>query len=114
EGRVLARFGDAAEAIPVSLAIHVPRRVLLDAIAAGAAVLVDFIDGDAAQPVVTGLLRDRIDASADDHTALDLEDVTLHAPRSLSLTCGESSITLTHTGRVTIRGTEVVSESTGA
>jgi len=97
-----------------AIAAHVPRKTMLEAIVARAAVLLDFLDGRADRPVILALLRDRIDPESDERTSFDLEDVTLKAPKNLVLECGESSITLSHTGRVTIRGTEVISESTGA
>jgi hypothetical protein len=114
EGRLLARWTGNEEPGVVSFAVHLARRVLLEAVARQAAVLIDFVDGDPDQPVLVGLLRDRLDDVDDGLGTLELEDVTLRAPSSLSLECGQSSITLTHSGRVTIRGTEVVSESTGA
>lgn len=114
DGRVLVRWSGQEEPVEAAIAAHVPRKTMLEAIVARAAVLLDFLDGRADRPVILALLRDRIDPEGDERTSFDLEDVTLKAPKNLVLECGESSITLNHTGRVTIRGTEVVSESTGA
>ncbi|WP_437655271.1 DUF6484 domain-containing protein [Sorangium sp. So ce1182] len=114
DGSVLVRWSGQNEPVAAAIAAHLPRQALLDAILARADVLLDFLDGDIGRPVILGLLRHRIDITDERRASFDLDDFTLHAPKNLVLECGESSISLTHTGRITIRGTEIVSESTGA
>jgi hypothetical protein len=45
---------------------------------------------------------------------LDGERVVLSAEREISLKCGEASITLTAAGKILIRGTYVLTRSSGA
>lgn len=114
DGRVFVQWAGQREPVAALIAVDVSKEVLLGAILERMNVLLDFVDGDAEKPVILGLIRSRIDMLDNRRTSFDLEDVTLRAPKNLILQCGESSITLNHTGRLTIRGTEVVSESTGA
>lgn len=57
-------------------------------------------------PVVVALLRDRI-------TAVRAGRLQVAAPEELVFRCGKASITLKANGRVTIRGTHIVSASSG-
>ncbi|NUP06046.1 MAG: type VI secretion system tip protein VgrG [Polyangiaceae bacterium] len=63
--------------------------------------LVELVCGDA-----------MITAKADD-LEFDGERVTVEATRELVLRCGKASITLTRSGKIILRGTHVVSRSTG-
>src|SRR5690349_17908851 len=70
-----------------------------------------FEDGDLDRPVLLGLVespdkRNRVE--------IDCEQLVLTAEREVVLHCGEASITLTRAGKVIIRGTYVVSRSSGA
>lgn len=113
DGRVLVAWG-AQPARPAALAISGSHRALLDAIRAGRDVLLDFIEGDPFQPVVLGLLRDRL--SLDDTPADVVSEprVELRATERLVLSCGEAAVELCEDGRVTVRGTHVETRSTGA
>lgn len=61
------------------------------------------------QPLILGLLQPpvpQVDA--------DGETQVIEASRELTLRCGSASITMTADGRVTIRGTQLLSRSEGA
>jgi hypothetical protein len=60
------------------------------------------------QPLILGLLQPPVP-----EVKADGEKLVLEARRELTLRCGKASIHLTADGRVTIRGTEVLSRSDG-
>ncbi|ABN78217.1 hypothetical protein [Cereibacter sphaeroides] len=62
-----------------------------------------------ASPVVLGLIRRAVPEAELDGTRLVLE-----GRREVVLRCGRASITLAPDGRVTIRGTEILSRASGA
>lgn len=85
-----------------------------------ARVLVTFVGGDQARPVVIGVLQtlpDTIEVdlplSVPDHAHVDGRRVTLTGRDELELSCGQASITLRRNGRLVIRGTAVESSSSG-
>lgn len=85
----------------------------IDPAAVGSEAVLLFENGDPARPIVVGVLRpmaDRPGVAAE----LDGERVTLTADREIVLRCGEASITLTAAGKVLIRGSYVLTRSTGA
>jgi len=69
------------------------------------------------QEPLSEILEARVDAPSAREVPFDLEvdeeRVVLEASREVVLRCGESSITLKKDGRVLIRGSHVVSRSTG-
>jgi hypothetical protein len=90
----------------------------------GSAVVVLFDQGDVHRPIVVGVLEERrgvrscavqdasnsplqVSVHADD------QRLTLSAEREIVLQCGHASITLTRAGKVIIKGSYVVSQSTG-
>jgi hypothetical protein len=84
----------------------------------GATVLVLHEEGDWARPIVVGVLQgDAQDAlpvmAARFDVLADGERLTLSAEREIVLRCGEASITLTRGGKVVIKGSYVLSRSTG-
>lgn len=85
-----------------------PARVLAGVVAApGDPVLVaGGLDGP---PVVLGVVRDRMPASA----TVDGERLELTAEREIVLRCGEASVTLTRAGKVILAGTAVLSRAKG-
>ena len=110
----LVRFaagGDAA----------VPARSTVDLHGAhiGAPVLLVFEDGDAARPIVTGVLREGAagwplaEPPAQVQVDADGQRMLVHAREQLVLRCGKASITLTKAGKVLIEGSYVLSRSTG-
>jgi Domain of unknown function (DUF6484) len=81
----------------------------------GSEVILTFEQCDLTKPIILGCLqretllqRDKI---AD--VQLDGERVTLSAEREIVLKCGEASITLTRAGKILIRGSYLLSRSSG-
>jgi uncharacterized protein DUF6484 len=86
----------------------------------GSTVVVIFDQGDVRRPIVVGVLqehRSTIPASAVAaplvSAEVDDQRVVLTAEREIVLRCGEASITLTRAGKVLIKGTYVLSRSSG-
>jgi hypothetical protein len=100
------------------------RTVALGESDVGREVVLVFEGGDAARPIVVGVLQPA--PSAQPATApgtpskasavearLDGEQIVLSAEREIVLRCGEASITLTRAGKVLIRGAYLLSRSSG-
>lgn len=60
------------------------------------------------QPLILGLIQPPLP-----EVEADGEKLVLEARREMTLRCGKASITMTADGRVTIRGTQVLSRSDG-
>lgn len=85
----------------------------------GSDVVLMFAAGDPAQPIIMGLLRGGAGWSLDEQPGqvdvdLDGERLIVSAKEELVLRCGKASITLTRAGKVLIRGSYVLSRSSGA
>ena len=83
----------------------------------GARVLLGFLDGDEARPVVVGLL-DRPPAAEGEETSAQAAAekptiLKIESEQELILECGKAKIALRADGRVQILGGYVVSQSTG-
>jgi hypothetical protein len=95
--------------------------VALDAAALGREVVLQFLDGDPARPVVLGVIQPppalpgaaEAAPAARAEAQVDGERVEFVARREIVLRCGEASITLTRAGKVLIQGTYLLSRSTG-
>jgi hypothetical protein len=80
----------------------------------GAGVLVGFLNGDETQPIVLGLLEPpRIQESPDPRAEKTPETLRVQAGRELVIECGEAKISLRKDGRIEIRGTHLISRSSG-
>jgi Domain of unknown function (DUF6484) len=84
----------------------------------GATVVVLFDQGDVRRPIVVGVLHDADRPGVAVSTPLvsaqvDDQRIVLTAEREIVLRCGEASITLTRAGKVLIKGTYVLSRSSG-
>jgi len=84
----------------------------------GKEVALMFENGDVKQPLIIGFIqhpgkekneRKNLEVSA----SLDDEEIILSAKRNITLKCGKSSITLTKSGKVLIRGSYLLSRSSG-
>jgi hypothetical protein len=98
--------------------------VALGARDVGRDVVVMFEGGDAAKPIVIGMIQpiqplpstaepDRVTNLPAGETKLDGQRVVLAAHQEIVLCCGDASITLTRAGKVLIRGAYVLSRSSG-
>jgi hypothetical protein len=85
----------------------------------GSTVVVLFEQGDVRRPIVIGVLDDRASAMPLSEplppvsVQADGERMVIRAEREIVLRCGEASITLTRAGKVVIKGTYVLSRSSG-
>jgi hypothetical protein len=85
-----------------------------------------FESGDPSRPIILGLLAPPHDVTTQEpniesikttspiDVTADGERLVLSAEREIELRCGKASITLTRAGKVIIRGSYVLSRSTGA
>ncbi|MEO1082190.1 MAG: DUF6484 domain-containing protein [Pseudomonadota bacterium] len=84
----------------------------------GREVALMFENGDPGRPLIIGRIQrpDEIELedSAPLAAKLDGERIELKADREIVLSCGKASITLTRAGKILIRGTYVLSRSSGA
>lgn len=86
--------------------------VALDATHLGREVALLFEGGDAARPMVMGLMHiPRAEATAT--ATADGERLVFEANQEIVLRCGESSITLTCAGKILIKGAYVLTRSSG-
>lgn len=80
----------------------------------GREVLLAFERGDSNKPIIMGLLQPVRDSHASDvNVLIDGKRVLLTGEHEVVLRCGEASITLTRAGKILLRGTYVLSRSSG-
>jgi hypothetical protein len=111
EGRPLVDFPGNAAGAPLPALTT----ALYGADAVGRQVALLFADGDAARPVIVGLVRlpgDVVPGGAR-VAEIDGERLVLKAKQEIVLECGHASITLTRAGKVLIRGAYLSSRSSG-
>ncbi|HRI66158.1 MAG TPA: DUF6484 domain-containing protein [Polyangium sp.] len=96
---------------------RVMSRVTTDDVGRDAALL--FEGGDRDKPILMGLLFQGQTSAAtaatptEQHATVDGQRVVLSAEREIVLECGEASITLTRAGKILIKGTYVLTRSSG-
>lgn len=99
---------------PLPAPIPARTTVLLEADRVGCDVLVAFMNADVESVVIVGcLLPSATPASRSVTVEGDGERLTLSADREIVLRCGEASVTLTKAGKIILRGTYVLSRSSG-
>jgi phage baseplate assembly protein gpV len=84
----------------------------------GRQVVLQFENGDAARPIVMGVVRGKADWPLAEHPGhvqvdADGERLIVGAKQQLVLKCGKASITLTKAGKIVINGTYVSNRSSG-
>lgn len=95
---------------------HAATTVELDSSVEGHPVLLMFLGGDRASPVITGLLAPGSarpkKISRTPKLELDAKELLLEADSQITLKCGKSSITLTRDGRIILKGKHLLSRAT--
>lgn len=115
----LVRCGRGGDAVvdfagnPFGRPVAARTTTTLDPAIVGGDVVLLFEEGDPARPIVVGVIHPA-DAAPGVPAEVDGERVLITAEREIVLRCGEASITLTRAGKVLIRGTCVLSRSSGA
>lgn len=112
DGQVWIRLRADAEPVGASVAWQAAPRTLFDAIQRCDRVLVIFLDGDSAQPVIIGPLLERLDLAAIQSDATP-ERLEIRARDAIRLVCGEARIELDSDGTVRTWGADIRSVSTG-
>jgi hypothetical protein len=79
----------------------------------GARVLLALVNGDETQPIVLGLLEPPDVSDTGGQAERIPETLRVEAGRELVIECGEAKITLRKDGRIEIRGTHLISRSSG-
>jgi len=79
----------------------------------GCEVVLAFEHGDFGRPIILGCIQPLGEQEPSVEVKLDGEQLTFSADKEIVLCCGKSSITLTRAGKVLIRGTYLVSRSSG-
>jgi hypothetical protein len=79
----------------------------------GKAAALLFQEGDPAQPIIVGVIQDRVDKPQPVGVEIDNQILEFKAEKQIVLRCGDASITLTRAGKVLIRGKYILSNSLG-
>ena len=88
-------------------------------------VLLVFEEGDESRPIIVGFVRDsllpapvreeiRFDTGAERGVVIDGERIVFEAEQEVLFRCGKSSIVMRQDGKVVVRGTDVLSRSSGS
>jgi hypothetical protein len=90
----------------------------LERLTDGCEVALTFIEGDAGRPLIVGVLQPsalELALGARQAVAADVdgERLELTAAKEIVLRCGEASITLTKAGKILLKGTYLLSRSSG-
>jgi len=85
----------------------------------GCEVALLFEDGDAGKPLIIGRIQRPEETKPtviEESVEIDIDDehLILKAKQSITLKCGKASITLTKAGKILIRGSYVLSRSSGS
>ena len=124
-GRIWVKFpGNGQGPVAARFTRSVKLQALRDAASSGQEVLLVFENNSPRQPIIIDTmfsLLDEVTASPSfalereelEHVMVDGKKVILDAQEEIVLCCGKASITLTQAGKVIIRGSYVLSRSSG-
>lgn len=81
-------------------------------------VIVVFTHEKPEEPVIIGIIENILEElvcmnEAPHETFVDGERVEIRAEKEIALTCGEASITINKSGKIVVRGTDIVSRASG-
>jgi hypothetical protein len=81
-------------------------------------VIVVFAHEKPEEPVIIGIIENVLEElvcmeEAPHETFVDGERVVIRAGEEISLTCGEGSITINKSGKIVVRGTDILSRASG-
>jgi hypothetical protein len=81
----------------------------------GREVVLMFEEGDPRRPVIMGVLQPTQSPGSTTtlRTKVDGETIVFSAEKEITLKCGQASLTLTHEGKILLRGNYIVSRSSG-
>ena len=79
----------------------------------GRDVALAFVGGDPMQPVLLGIIESPYNKVKSLQVELDKKKLALSADNEIVLRCGKASITLSSSGKILLRGTYIVSRSSG-
>lgn len=99
---------------PEETAIPARATVALTPADIGSEVALLFEDGDPGRPLIIGRVVEHVASDPSKQVIRDGEVVRVKAEERLELRCGKASIIMESDGRVTIRGSKLVSQSSGA
>ncbi len=126
--------GRASVTFPGRRGRPVPARSVVDAPAppgqgpedlVGRQVLLTFDAGDESRPIIVGFVRDslfpestreevRLDLGADRDVRIDGRRIAFEAQEEVVLRCGKSTIWMRRDGKVVVRGSDVLTRSSGS
>ncbi len=110
EGQIFVTF----EGAPTDVAVPARTTVAISSADIGREVALVFVHGAPEEPVITGLFRTGDDKLSDDLVVkVDGEVVKIRGDKRIVLECGKASITLTDDGKVLVRGTYFLAQSSG-
>lgn len=115
---------DGRNNIPARVVSGVKRSELADPSNRGREVCLVFEQGDPARPIIVGVMEDRLETMASmvlssdgreqpKEMVIDGERLVLEGKEEIVLRCGSGSITLRKDGKIVIRGTHILSRSSG-
>lgn len=99
---------------PEDTAIPARATVALETADIGREVALLFEDGDPRRPLIIGRIVEQMTSDPSRQVIRDGETVRVRAKDRLELRCGKASIIMDSDGQVTIRGSRLVSQATGA
>ena len=110
---------------PARILSNLDRRELTRSESIGREVLIIFENGDPEKPIITGIIESVIDEivamefepepkkSEPINTIVDGKKITLEAENEIILKCGKGSITIHKDGKIIVKGTNLLSRSSG-
>lgn len=123
-GEIFVEVGSAAPCA-ARLTADVDRSELSHARNRGREVLVVFQDGDRGKPIIIGLMEEPLESLVNMETSvsetpghrqelrIDGKRLVIEADDEIELKCGQGSITIRKDGKIVVKGTNVLSRSSG-